>query len=470
MITDDEIMRLFEQADPARDDDRSRMAEAAGYLAALRTRSYDMTLLDTTEAPTKPPRNNRWLLPAIVAAAIVLIVAGAVVLARDSDEDRVQISTPPTTAPIAPTTIPQQASALSPEDAIALVRAHFDAANAYDAERAYSFLADGAIIDNRSWSPDQFRLATGFSAAIGEKVLLGECAPFDSSTLAITIHCDSGYEGQGSTELGLGPYLDGSTDVVLVDGKITSINSFIDFSENGFQSQIWDPYRAWMEANHAEDIPVMYADNGGGSERSIATDASNALWLQRTQEYVALRQTAERVTADFLEAFAAFDADAAGTHLADGATTEAIVTEDVQDYRQAIELYRAWGYEQQLGTCQQVGATATGMQVRCPFTYQLLGSTELGVGPFEGSAFTVTVDNTTGLITDVTNMWDGAEFTVAVADPFTAWLTTNHPDAEATMRVDGSPALTPESLALWEQYRHEYVQHVLGETPVTAAP
>jgi hypothetical protein len=110
------------------------------------------------------------------------------------------------------------------------------------------------------------------------------------------------------------------------------------------------------------------------------------------------------------------------------------------------------------------------MQVRCPFTYQLLGSTELGVGPFEGSAFTVTVDNKTGLITDVTNMWDGAEFTVAVADPFTAWLTTNHPDAEATMSVDGSPALTPESLALWEQYRHEYVQHVLGETPVTAAP
>ena len=44
MITDDEIMRLFELADPARDDDGARMVDAAGYLDALQTRSYDMTI------------------------------------------------------------------------------------------------------------------------------------------------------------------------------------------------------------------------------------------------------------------------------------------------------------------------------------------------------------------------------------------------------------------------------------------
>ncbi len=77
VITDDEIMRLFELADPARDDDGARMVDAAGYLDALQTRSYDMTLTEITEAPTKSPRDNRWVLAAIVAAAIVLIVAGA---------------------------------------------------------------------------------------------------------------------------------------------------------------------------------------------------------------------------------------------------------------------------------------------------------------------------------------------------------------------------------------------------------
>jgi len=476
VITDDEIMRLFERADPARDDD-SRMADVAGYLAALQTRSYDMTLIDTTEAPTKPPRDNRWLLPAIIAAAILLIVAGAVVLSRDDDQDQVQLSTPPasaavapTTAAIAPTTAPEPSTALSVEAAIVLVRSYFDAFNAYDSDLAYSLLADGAMVDNRSWTAEQYRLGTGFSAAIGEKALLGDCEPVDSEAPAITIRCDAGYAGQGSTELGLGPYGDGWTEVMIVDGKITSINSFIDFSENGFEMQIWDPYMAWMEASHPEDIPVLYADDSGESERSIATDASNALWRQRTQEYVALRQTAERVATDFLEAFGAFDAQAAGTYVADGATTEAIVTEDVQDYRQAIELYKAWGYVQQLGTCQQVSATASALQVQCPFTYHLLGSNELGVGPFEGNAFMVTIDNATGLITDVTSTRNSTDFMVAVAEPFTAWLRATHPDAAATMTADGNPSLSPESLALWEQYRHEYVQHVLGSTPVTTTP
>src|SRR6187402_107333 len=57
VITDDEIMRLFEQADPARNDG-VQMVDAAGYLDALRTRSYDMQLIDTTEAPTKTPRDT----------------------------------------------------------------------------------------------------------------------------------------------------------------------------------------------------------------------------------------------------------------------------------------------------------------------------------------------------------------------------------------------------------------------------
>ena len=95
MITDDEIMRLYELADPARDDDGSRMLDAAGYLDALQTRSYDMQLIDTPEAPTKSPRDNRWVLTAIAAAAIVLIVAGALLLTRD-DGDEVPAS-PPTT-------------------------------------------------------------------------------------------------------------------------------------------------------------------------------------------------------------------------------------------------------------------------------------------------------------------------------------------------------------------------------------
>ena len=55
MITDDEIMRLFELADPARDDDCARTVDAAGYLDALQTRSYDMTI-DRDQLRRRPSR------------------------------------------------------------------------------------------------------------------------------------------------------------------------------------------------------------------------------------------------------------------------------------------------------------------------------------------------------------------------------------------------------------------------------
>ena len=108
-----------------------------------------------------------------------------------------------------------------------------------------------------------------------------------------------------------------------------------------------------------------------------------ALWDQRSREWVAARLAAEQVATEFLQTFAAFDAEAAGAYLAPGASTEHLIDQDVADYRQAIALFQAWGYEQELGPCRQLGATATGLHVRCPFAYHLWGSRELGVGPFD---------------------------------------------------------------------------------------
>jgi hypothetical protein len=99
----------------------------------------------------------------------------------------------------------------------------------------------------------------------------------------------------------------------------------------------------------------------------------------------------------------------------------------------------------------------------------LLGSRELGVGPFDQNYFTVTVDTAGGMITEVNSSWRDTEFSREVAEPFSAWVETTHPDQLEVMTLDGSPALTPESLALWEQLRLEYVEYVLGTTPTTTA-
>jgi hypothetical protein len=465
VITDDEIMRLFEQADPARDDG-VRMVDAAGYLDALRTRSYDMQLIDTTEAPTKTPRDNRWVLAAIVAAAIVLIVAGALIVSGGNDEE-VPSGPPTSVLETAPTTLVEQAAGQSVEEAVALTRSYFAAQNDYDAELAMSYLSDDANIDGAPWvGPERYRLEIETAAASGRQGLLGDCIPVETQP-PIIIRCDLEYQDLRSGELGLGPFLGNSVDVGVADGKITSLVADVPVDENGYAQQVWDPFTAWMNLRHPGEMEII--DEPGVLSDSRVRE-NNRLWQQRSREWVEMRLTVEPVVTGFLEAFADFDTEAAGAYLADGATTERIVGEEVQDYRQAIELYRAWGYEQQLGTCRQAGARATGVTVRCPFAYHLLGSRELGSGPFEGSYFSVTVDEQTGMITEVITIWDGDDFVLEVADPFTEWVSTTYPGDEQLMSVDGDPALTPESLALWEQHRLEYVQYVLGNAPTTTAP
>ena len=108
MITDDEVMQLFERADPARVSDVDSRVDAAGYLDALRTRSTDMTLVENPPRRSDPKaRSHRWLLMG-AAAAVVVVVLGALVVANreDStgvvtDQTPVATSAPPAPAPAA---------------------------------------------------------------------------------------------------------------------------------------------------------------------------------------------------------------------------------------------------------------------------------------------------------------------------------------------------------------------------------
>ena len=87
MITDDEVLRLFERADPAQTDDAAPAIDAAAYLATLRTRSSTVDYIDTEPTPTEPPTNrHRWLGAAAAAATVAVIVGGLVLAARDDDE------------------------------------------------------------------------------------------------------------------------------------------------------------------------------------------------------------------------------------------------------------------------------------------------------------------------------------------------------------------------------------------------
>jgi hypothetical protein len=331
------------------------------------------------------------------------------------------------------------------------------------------FLSDEAMTE--TWGdPADLRLAIEGEAATSMRSLLGDCAVVEGQVPGITMRCEFEYEDLRSDELGLGPFGDNTTDVVVIDGTITSITETIPAGTNGYQDQVWQPFHDWVTTQHPEDAAVMFQQGPEGQLTDSQIAESNRLWEQRSREWVEQRLTAERAATGFVEAFAAFDAEAAGAHLASGVPTQRMFVQDVEDYRQAIALYQAMGYELELEPCRQISATSTGLKVECRFVFHVLGSREVGVGPFDPNYFTLTVNGESGLITEATAFWNFDAFMRAIGQPFINWMLTTHPAEAVVMNVDGSPSLTPESLALWEQYRQEYVQHVLAATSPTTAP
>jgi Tol biopolymer transport system component len=87
VITDDDVIRVLEQANPASVDDPISMPAAAGYLDSLRSTTVPVVELDPT--PTAPISGRRWPI-LITAAAVVLVVVGALVVAggRDAGESQ----------------------------------------------------------------------------------------------------------------------------------------------------------------------------------------------------------------------------------------------------------------------------------------------------------------------------------------------------------------------------------------------
>ncbi len=98
MITEGELIRLLELADPALVDDPAPVLDAAEYRDALNARSTHVTLIDHEPAPTQPASGRRWPMLIFAAAAVVLVVGVLVVVVGDNSEIEVPAA-PPSTVP-----------------------------------------------------------------------------------------------------------------------------------------------------------------------------------------------------------------------------------------------------------------------------------------------------------------------------------------------------------------------------------
>ena len=154
---------------------------------------------------------------------------------------------------------------------------------------------------------------------------------------------------------------------------------------------MWDPFGAWLEAQHPDDV------RGHGRRGEVtATEESIRLWEQRSREWVEVRLAAEQVATEFLQAFAAFDAEAAGAYLATGASTEhdSSIKTSLTTGRRS-RLYRRWV------TSRSSAPASSPVPRRRSCTCAARSRTtcwirELGVGPFDQNYFTVTVDDASG--------------------------------------------------------------------------
>ena len=206
-------------------------------------------------------------------------------------------------------------------------------------------------------------------------------------------------------------------------------------------------------------IAVILASRGGGNATTPA-DESPAVGLT----------TAEELARDFVGAYGAFDAERAITYLAEDADISELMAAvgaagsegGPDELRSLTSLLEAMRYQQILGRCEEQGGSTSGIRVRCAFAFHLLGSYQMGRGPFGGSSFDVTVRD--GRIVRASQSFETEEFSPQMWEPFAGWVSSTHPDDATVMYRDGTfsgARLTEESTELWRERTLEYVREIL---------
>jgi hypothetical protein len=169
---------------------------------------------------------------------------------------------------------------------------------------------------------------------------------------------------------------------------------------------------------------------------------------------------ADAVAGQFLAAYGSFDADKAITFLTDDAIARRWGTPE--QLRLDFAYNRAVGYKQTMigPYCAQMGNSESGISLQCAFEMDAGGSDEIGLGPYTGNYWRLTVRD--GKIVsaerDIAFMTNG--FSDQIWEPFAEWVSVEHPDDVLAMYTDerqGMQRVTEDSIRLWEQRTTEYV-------------
>lgn len=225
-----------------------------------------------TESERRRRRRLGWAAGAVAAAAaVVALIAWAVGPGTNQSEEVVSARVPP---------------------AKQVATAFLDAYAGFDRATAASYLADGAALSiwENSLGLEVWRQGNRWFEAIGFRLVPDKCDTQGRQGSETQVRCTFHYHALGSDELGRGPFSDNTFDFTVRDGKIIAADMELGFETNGFSTQMWEPFAAWVSEAYPKDAAVMYDDWPGQSLESLTT-RSIRLWGQHTRDYVQAEKT-----------------------------------------------------------------------------------------------------------------------------------------------------------------------------------
>ena len=181
-----------------------------------------------------------------------------------------------------------------------------------------------------------------------------------------------------------------------------------------------------------------------GDERSDSSPAGDP---GQSAEALAVAQ-------GYADAFAAGDVDRAASYLAPKTAWEEVRGE------MRAEGATAWRREYFFEPCQAGFTSVTGTRFTCPFSYHVLRSEDLGLGPFGGDTWlSAFVED--GKVTSTQLVLDyGDNGQAELFEAILAWIEQNHPRKVELIEIpsaEATPAEERRANQLFDQYVAEYV-------------
>lgn len=417
----------------------------------------DLDPLDAAPPTGRQTVERKWLVVGGAAAAVVLliaVVAGIAFAADDGADDEVAAGGIVAGPPVA-------------ED-------YFEALADGDAEAAVNLMTSDVAI-SQTWidrpgdspgvptdnTPERFQAVQTWLIAQGTDFSSPSCSATEEGAETTTVSCEWEVYNGIAQAVGAGP-LPVVTTMVITEAGIASYHQ-----AHGPPSynRVWTPFGEWMAATHPDVVHFFDAESVEASRENGLRAAEYAAEWARVLEATGCSYEDDPCTEEvrlgraFMEARDAWDGEATVALVAGDAVIDDFAT-TAEEFLALADWHRAIGARNEASVCREMreGPPA---EVRCFYEVENAWSRALGVGPFAGSSIYFTIAD--GQITELSNTFNTARFSPQVWEPFVGWVSDTHPadidvmfSAERDLTSD--PNLTPESIALWEQYTDEFVE------------